>query len=87
MIVVVFVVETEAKGSLTLQQGAEHRARPDFFPKSAIFDGLVARRVLAHCLPCISIKSLYFAVILLAIDLYLKSALNGTKNIKKLGVN
>ena len=51
-----------------LQQLAEHRARPVFFPKSAIFDGLAARRVPAHSLAYISVNSLYFAIDLFSID-------------------
>jgi hypothetical protein len=53
-----------------LQPWAEHRARLIFMPKSAIFDGPVARRALAHCLPHISVILPYFAIILCSIDLH-----------------
>jgi hypothetical protein len=54
----------------TLQPWAEHRARLIFMPKSAIFDGPVAHRELADCLPHISVISLYFSMILCSIDFY-----------------
>jgi len=40
-----------------LQPFAELRARPDFWPKLVIFDGSVARRVLAHSSPHYSVNS------------------------------